>query len=150
MSAGLGLAFGARAGRLSVELWTTTFLPESHDSGTPGAGGTFWLLTVGGAVCGALIDAAALELAGCGGFEVEGMHASGYGVSQPGSGVAGWGAPSAAVLLAIRLLPRLWFVARLDGIAALSRPTFRLEDVGPVYQVSPVSGRLGVGVEVRF
>jgi hypothetical protein len=149
-SAGAGVAFGALAGRLSVELTAYAFIPESHDSARAGAGGTFWLLAIGGSVCGAVVDSSRLRLGGCGGFEVQGIHGWGYGVSDPRSAVSGFGAPTASLVAALHAVSALWLTARVDGIVALSHPTFVLDGIGPVFQVSAVSARVSLGVELRF
>jgi hypothetical protein len=108
------------------------------------------LLAVGGEACGAAVDNPTLRIGGCGGLEVQGMHGEGYGVSDPRTGVAGWAAPTASIFLDMKVASWLWFASRIDGIVPLSRPTFVLDDVGPVFRVNAVSARVAVGFEVRF
>jgi hypothetical protein len=150
-SAGFGVAVGGVHGRLSLELTATSFLPASHDvSGEPGVGGTFWLLAVGSSVCGAWIDGPVLRGGSCVGIEYQRLHGAGYGIASPGSSAAEWTAPTLAPFFGVRLARALWVVTRVDAAVPLREPTFSLGNVGRVLQVSPVSLRLSIGVELRF
>jgi hypothetical protein len=149
-SIGAELGFGAVVGRLSIEVVVAAFVPESYDSPRPGIGGTFSLATVGGALCGALVDGHTVRFGGCAGMEVQGMHGTGYGIGHPETGVAGWGAPTVATFLGVRLASDVWLASRIEGSLALDRPTFLIQGIGPVFHVNPVSGRAAVGIEIRF
>lgn len=150
-SAGISASFGARADRFSVELVANAFAPESHDvDGHAGAGGTFWLVTVGGSACAVLARARVVEFGACAGLEVQGIHGNGYGVLNPMSGVAGWAAPTASLTAGVNLTPLVWIAARVDEVVPLSRPTFLLDGVGTIFSVFPAATRASLGVELRF
>jgi hypothetical protein len=151
-NAGFELAAGAAAGPLSLELSaSSSFAASSHDiPGRTGTGGAFRPFAAGASVCGAFLDARLLRAGGCAGFEYQRIEATGYGVRKPGSGSADWVAPALAPFLGVKLSRVFSLVARLEAAAPLRQPTYTLAHVGPVYQVAPVSLRIGAGVEVRF
>jgi hypothetical protein len=119
----------------------------------PSAGGTVSL--VAGSL-GACLDVLGItasrpfELGPCGGFELGRLHAAGFGVSSPSEASTVWAAPKLGGHFAWSPIRRLAFVARLDAAFPLRRPTFVLENVGPVHRPSAVVGRAAGGVELRF
>jgi hypothetical protein len=150
-SGGASAALGVDFGRLGLEASVASLLPTSHDApARPGAGGTFWPLSVGVYSCWAFLDTEAVRGGACGGVEYERLSVSGYGVNRPGSGTADWAAPGAGVLLDWKLTRTVWLVPRLDAAFPLQRPTFVLGNVGPVQQVAPAMARLSLGAEMRF
>ncbi len=145
---GLGVAFGARAGRFTVELVAYSF--RESDDLTPLVGGTFWLLAVGGSGCSAVLDTKRIQVGGCAGMEIQRMQGDGFGVSQTRTGWASWAAPTASLFFDLKLTSLVWLATRFDGALPLSHPRFVLENVGPVFQVGAASGRASVGIELRF
>jgi hypothetical protein len=91
-----------------------------------------------------------VEVGPCLGFEVGRLHASGTGVSNPGEGSTLWAAVDPGGVIAYRLTDRLALTARVAAAIPLLRPSFVLENVGPVYRPPPVTARGGAGVELIF
>ena len=71
-------------------------------------------------------------------------------MSQPGSGSAPWLAATFGAVLRARLSTRWGALAQLGGAAPLLRPTYVIDEVGPVFQTSAVTLRASAGVEVYF
>jgi hypothetical protein len=90
------------------------------------------------------------ELGPCGGLEVGRLHAAGFGVDAPGAGNAVWSAATFGPHFAWAPIRWLALVLRAEAVFPFSRPTFVLENVGPVLQPPPAMGRAEGGVEVRF
>ena len=90
------------------------------------------------------------EIGPCLGFELGRLHASGFGVSNPGEGSTLWAAIDGGGVLALRLAAPLALVLRLGAAVPLLRPSFVLENVGPVFRPPAVAARGESGVELIF
>ena len=148
-SAAVGLAFGLLWPRWRLELQGNFVAPRAVQR--PQAELRAWLLS--GAVLACVrLGRAGLEFPLCGGFELGGMRGRARG---PEVGQAGYGVWFAGVLgggVAWRVRPRLAVWGALQGLLAV-RPSFQLTDPrDPVilFEPSPVSGRLLLGLELRL
>lgn len=136
-------------GRVRLVAYATTSL-ETERVIAPDVGGSFAATTFGVRGCGGILRAGALALWGCAGIELDRVTGRGFGVDRPGRAVGTWAAPTLAVL-------PTWNVSRhlavlLEGAVAtpLSRPRFRLDDVGEVFRPGGLTAQVDVAVELRF
>ena len=113
-----------------------------------GAGGRFTLLAVSLRTCAGGGERFRLE--GCVGMELDRIVGEGFGVSSPGSATRVSAAPRAGVRLAFRPAPSFSVPVALDVLVPLDRPTFALENVGPVFRPAPVALRASIGLVVHF
>lgn len=116
----------------------------------PEKGGELWL---GGGAFSACYEmpfrgATRVLLGACGGVEGGVLVASSYGVTSPGTGVAPWVAPIVGGLLRWPFGHGL--AVRLDALLAvpLFHPTFSIEGLGAVHEVSDATVRAGIGLEI--
>jgi hypothetical protein len=116
----------------------------------PSAGGEFSMWAIAAAPCFSPAYRGTWRLRLCWPFEVEQVHASGYGVDEPAE------ATRTELLLGPELTPAVGLTSRLELIApvglavALRRPEFYLERIGTVFRGSALQGRLGLGLQARF
>jgi hypothetical protein len=150
------VAFGAVAGvgvrSRSLEFIARgTWLPERRTfvAGS-NKGGAFSLASGYAGACAAFTVARSFELGPCAGFELGALGARAVGTFERNEPVLLFAAPSAGGFARLRLSPS--FALRVDAAAAFpfSRHRFLLENVGVVRAVSPVTARLGVGLEASI
>jgi hypothetical protein len=118
----------------------------------PTLGGDVSLITGAVSACYDVVPRSAshaFELSPCLGYEVGRLHASGFGVTNPGEGDMLWSAIRPGLLFAWAPLARLAIFTRVDAAVPFVRQTFVLENVGDVYRPGIAAGRLGLGLEVR-
>jgi hypothetical protein len=125
-------------------------LRDALVSAPKGAGGHVSLVTGDALLCYDVLPRSAFELSPCAGYEGGWLHAAGFGVKSPGSGSDFWSAVRAGGLFTWSPVPRFALSLRGEAVVPFVRPTFVLENVGPVYRPGPVSGRLALGAEARF
>jgi hypothetical protein len=154
---GLGGAFALTPGRwrleVGAEYWLTQTITMPPAPPNLSRGGKLDLFTVGIAGCYALVrdERTRIDLMPCTGAEVGLFEGSAFGVSEPGSGATTWSAFKVGALGAWRVVGPLGLRLDLDAIVPFSRPTFVIGGVnGIVHRPAPLSGRAGVGVELRF
>jgi hypothetical protein len=145
--------------RLRVDA-TFAYLPPVRVpiAARPTAGGALSLFAGGVAVCPALwpwraarpLWALPFSLSACLGVEAGQIRAAGYGAERAGAGTALWLAPRAAASFVAAVNGPLAMRLDVGAAAPLVRPSFVLEHVGLVHRPSPVVGRAGVGLELRF
>jgi hypothetical protein len=151
---GVSFGFGATAslliGAQRIELGIAA-RPGSDASlpGRPTAGGSVDLIAGWAGTCRSLLRRP-VSLGPCVALEVGRLHAAGFGVSEPGEGERPWAAASAGGLLVWSPLGRLGFALRVDLVVPLTRPTFVIEDLGPVHRPGDVAGRASIGLEYAF
>lgn len=116
----------------------------------PTAGGDVSLILGSVGACRDILPKGRFEIAPCAGVELGRLHAAGFGISNPTSGDALWSAFKAGGLFAWAPMDRFALVLRLDVVVPFARPSFVLDNVGPVFRSGPVAGRLGLGVEARL
>lgn len=91
-----------------------------------------------------------LEVPLCGGLELGGYRSIARGPGAPsGPGAHVWMAGVVTAAVAWHAGRRLTFMLALHGVASLYSPDFEL-DSGSLFAASPVSGRLFLGLELRF
>jgi hypothetical protein len=152
--AGLSLGIGAYRIEPAFEAWPSS---RSALASQPAAGAELSLLAFALGACRRVLpwdekDSAAAAL-GCLGFEIGEMRGAGFGVAQPGSGSALWAAPKAEIRAEVALAR--WAFLGLDvGLAVPLDPRRFVLDLhagrAVVHQPSPVSGRAGLGLGLRF
>ena len=155
-AAGIGVRFAAGGGIFSAQVRGDVWFPRDPSSAAkPSAGGSF--------------DAADLSLAGCAtarratgrgdrrlapavclGAALIATHASGSGVSNPGSATAISTGPFLEGALRVRISERSALRAGVEALAPLSRPNFALAGVGAVFRPAVLSLRASLGWELNF
>jgi hypothetical protein len=90
------------------------------------------------------------EMEGCVGLEFGSIHGVGFGVETQSEGTALWFAGGIGVLARGRATDGLSVVLSAGLLYSPQDTEFTLENVGIVHQVSPVVGRLGLGIETEF
>jgi hypothetical protein len=144
---GLMLERGPWAGRLEGSIFAER---SAHVPARPSAGGEFSLWAVAAAPCFSPAYRQVLRLRLCLPFELQRLHARGYGVDIQSE------ATRSELLLGAELTPGLGLSSRLAlvvplGLAvALQRPEFYLERIGSVFRASRLQGRVGLGLLARF
>jgi hypothetical protein len=133
----LELGAGAFPGRSAVLAQRTT------------AGGDVSLVAGTAGLCYSVLASGRFELSPCLALEVGRLHATGFGVSNPGEGSALWSALEPGARLAWSPLARLAVVLRAGASVPFTRPRFVLAGLA-VHRPGPVAGRAGGGVEVTF
>jgi hypothetical protein len=85
----------------------------------------------------------------CGGLDIGRMHATGFGVSNPGEGSIAWLAARAGGFGEVVVTPWLGLRLRLDAVIPVADPRFVLGNVGPVHEPA-VAFRAGFGLDLRL
>jgi hypothetical protein len=153
-SPALGASFtlGWRSGRLGIELDVRTWVAQTHTLDFWGAGARFSRLSVGARSCWSAwrSAASAVDLAACGGADVERVNAPGRGVDPSYEASADWVALAAGGLARFVLTPWLALRTRLEGSAPLSRPDFTIRGAGPLHRPALLSAAGSLGIELSF
>lgn len=142
-----GLSIGAVRIELGAGAWPARAAPIAA---RPTAGGDVSLIAGSAGACYDFLDRDGFSLGPCAAVELGRLHAAGYGVTTPGDGSALWSAGKAGAWLAWAPARRFAISLKLDAVVPFARPSFVLENVGPVHRAGAVVGRAGGGVEVRF
>jgi hypothetical protein len=140
---------GVRIGRARVEVHAIWEAPQQADAPGVDAGATFDLWAVGPRGCFAP-RWRTLEVPVCGGGEIGQIRGRGSGLSVARSAHATWAALTAGATLL--WVPLRWIAVGggVDGVVALTRPSFVVDDVGLVHRPRPAGVRIHAGLEVRF
>lgn len=148
---GVGVRFAAAAAAFSAELrasfWTSRSTASSSD---PTAGGTFSFFDTGAAGCGRAWRGRRVSPALCLGASLAHLHASGYGVSNPGQASAWWPAAFAEANLRVRITRRNAVRLAAQAVIPAGNPTFELAGVGHVFQPASIWLRGALGWELHF
>jgi hypothetical protein len=91
-----------------------------------------------------------LEVPLCAGAELGAMYGRGVGVDTPRSERVLWAAAWAGPRIAWRASRRLALGAAVDLVVPLARYRFEIDGLGVAHRVSPVGGRISVGLGVRL
>jgi hypothetical protein len=149
----LGIALGAGLEWTALELRVMgLLLPEQHadmtGTDTQSRGADIGLLAGSALACAPLkLEAGAVELGACAGWELGRLAATGTGVSRPHQKSTLWSAPR--LDLGVRwAVPRssLWLELVVSVAAPLIRDEFILKDIGSVYRPPNMIGRASLGV----
>lgn len=148
---GVGLRFVAARGGISAELRGSIWMGQSTSSPSdPAAGGSFDLVDVAAAGCVRARREHRVSPGACVGGVVARMHATGFGVSDPGAAAAWWTAAFVEGNVRLRLTPRNAVRIGAQGLVSLGRPAFALAGVGPVFQPASIWLRGMLGWELIF
>jgi hypothetical protein len=91
-----------------------------------------------------------LDLRGCAAAEFGLLRGAGYGTLQDSARTVSWAALGLRIEGGLALTRVVGLETAIDALWALTRPEFVLDNVGFVYQPSPVSLRVGIGVVAHF
>jgi hypothetical protein len=150
VTAGAGLSGAVLLRRVRVELEGTAWLPERVTaSARPSAGGHLAFLSAS-VSCGPRFFVGDVELGPRVGLELGWMHATGFGVVQPGEASALWRATLGGLVVGVPVTRSVHGRFELAALLPLDRPRWLLDQVGEVGRSSVVVARVGVGAEMRF
>jgi hypothetical protein len=143
----LGLSLGAY--RFTTELG---YFPtrSGHLADRPAAGGDFTLVTGATVACRSVLTLGRASAGVCLGAELDAVLAKGFGVSQPQSGTARWGALLAGGRVDVKVAGPVSAELRVAGVVPFARPPFYFDDIGTVYRPTAVALRLGLGLRADF
>jgi hypothetical protein len=146
---GAGLVAGVRLGRTLLAADAVAWFPRRAYGGPiAGGGGEIGLLTASlrGCFAGFRAFGTALWFEPCVRGEGGISSGRGFGLAEPTSSTAPWGA--AFVGFSIRQSPADSLAAwlSLEGGVAFVRPSYVIEDFGPVFRAAPVLGRAAFGL----
>lgn len=146
---GARASLGLRADRWRVELSGTYLPPRDVYAPDTTAGARLQLWTLGARGCYAP-HVSRFEFPLCIGGELGSMRGDGLGISTPETSRARVSAAvlGVAVVLVVHRLAGLY--AGVDGWIALDRPSFEIEDLGVVHEVTAGGVRGSLGIELRF
>jgi hypothetical protein len=151
-SVGAGLTAGVRFARTRIEADGTAWVPRRALAGATGAiGGEIGLFTAGLRGCVALFgETGGLVVEPC--LRLEGGVASGtgFGILEPASSRAPWGAAFAGFALRQRTAESFGAWLSIEGGTPFVRPNHVIEDFGTVFRASRLLGRLSFGLAWSF
>jgi hypothetical protein len=137
-------------GHFVFEVDGRRWVSQSQTRVESGAGAHFSMTTLGGRACWAAIRTDAFDVSPCAGLDVHLTDAQGYGAVKNVAASATWGAANAGVLGRLPITTWLGLRARAEISGALARPTFVVEDDGPVHRPALFGTSASLGVEVHF
>lgn len=146
---GGGLSLAWLPGRTRVEAFGSLYGAQSQTTSLSSAGARFAMTAVGVGACHALIRGR-LELSPCAGAEIAIVRASGFGATTNYETGAEWTSALGSVLVALPIGRDVAVRTRLDALAPLSRPSFVVENEGPVHRPPTLGVRAWLGAELRF
>lgn len=148
---GLGMRLAVTAGAVSAELRANLWMSRSTASSSDAAaGGTFTLFDGVAAVCGRAWRGRRISPALCVGGALAHLHASGYGVSNPGQASAWWPAAFAEANLRVRIARRNALRLAAQAVVPAGNPRFALAGVGHVFEPASIWLRGALGWELHF
>jgi hypothetical protein len=124
------------------------FFPRSTAEAQSGTGAQF-RSAAGGLLACAGNAYRAVTLDGCVGYELGKLSGRGTGLRQPRAGDALWSAARAEVQLGVPLFAQLLLTASAGVSIPTARERFEIEG-GLVHRPGAVTGRFGLGLEVRL
>jgi hypothetical protein len=152
---GAGVALEARIEHARLQLRATgTWHGGQHEAlpgvADPAPGADLGLVTGALSLCGVPFRSAsaAIEVFGCGGWELGQLSGEGTGVQRPRDGGALWSAPKLDAGLSVGLggTP-LRLGLMLSLVLPLARENFVLGDLGAVHRPPAAVGRAALGLE---
>jgi hypothetical protein len=150
-AAGIGARFAAGRGVFSAQARGDFWFPrDASSTAKPSAGGSFGAADLSLAGCATAGRDGRLAPAICLGAALIGTHASGSGVSDPGSVTALSAGPFLEGAVRVRISARNALRAGVEALAPLSRPSFALAGVGTVFRPAALSLRASLGWELNF
>jgi hypothetical protein len=134
---------------LSGAYWLTQTINVPAPPPNPPRGGRLDLLSAALQGCYAFVTKP-IEISPCAGIELGIYRGTAFGVSEIGSNSTFWGAFLWGGLLAWHVAGPFALRATLEAVSPLTRPTFQIGGVGSVHKPASLSGRAGIGLELRF
>lgn len=116
---------------------------------SPSTGGDFDLWTAGAGAC-LRWPSRPVTPTVCAGLEAGALSGAGFGVTRPGTDREPWIAASAGAGIELPVASWLAFTARASALVPFVRPRFVIENVGEVFQPSPVGLLTEIDAEVIF
>lgn len=151
-SVGGGLTAGLRFHRVRIEADAALWMPQRQEGGpTAASGGEIGLFTAGLRGCFAPFRGeSGIAIEPCARIEGGVARGRGFGIADPESSSAPWGA--AFLGFALRQWTAESFAAwfSIEGGAPFVRPNHVIEGFGTVFRASPVLGRLSFGLAWSF
>lgn len=136
--------------RTRVELRFAQWLPRRVSSSVrDDAGGEIDLWTLGVRGCW-VPSASVVEFPLCGGIASGLMRGEGVGLGAPATTRLPWLAIDGGAAVTVRPVPYLGVWLGADVIVPITRPGFRIDDLGLVHRAGPVGGQAVLGIEARF
>ena len=144
-----GGILGVRIGRARIEALAIWDAPQRARASGVDAGARLDLWAVGPRGCFAP-RWRTLEVPVCAGGEIGRIRGRGYGLSVSRRARATWAAFTAGA--ALLWVPLRWIAVGggVDGVVALTRPSFVIDDIGRVHRPRPAGMRIHAGLELRF
>lgn len=145
----VGGLLGVRIGPGRIEVHAIWEAPQTAHASGVDAGARLDLWAVGPRGCYAP-RWRTLEVPVCAGAEIGSMRGDGIGLSVSRRARATWAAVTGGA--ALLWVPLRWIAVGggVDGVVALTRPSFVIDDVGTVHRPRPAGVRIHAGIEVRF
>jgi hypothetical protein len=137
-------------GRLRLEAEGRRYASQSGSLGTSSAGASFAMTSAGGRACWAILRSRHVEGAPCLGSEVVFVDASGFGADANFEASARWATVTGGAAAALRVASWLSIRANIMAFVPLSRPTFIVENEGPLHRPPTLGTSASLGVEVHF
>lgn len=167
---GLGFGFtarvGGRFGRYRLETQLSRYLSRRATGMDPSKGAELTISSVGMWACFRAIPGRELgssapgagfkdsnpriEAGPCLGAELGQLDAIGFGIASPARGRSSYAGAGGALRLGATANPWLSLDLRLEGVMLLHRPTFVVDELGPVHRPDAWSLRASLGAEVSF
>jgi hypothetical protein len=144
-----------RSWRLGVHagFWPQQREVIRHNAAGDAVGGEFRLLVAGAVACPLLTGAEATRAwsaSVCAGFELDNVHGSGFGVSNPDRGSRTWLSFVAGVRADLEIAGPLYLSLGIDGVVPTLRERFALRNVALVHRPGAAAVRIVLGPELRF
>lgn len=151
-SIGAGLTAGVRFARARIEADGAAWMPQRALAGpTRVSGGEISLLTAGLRGCVAPFGpAAGVVVEPCLRLEAGVARGTGFGIAEPASSRAPWGAAYAGFTLRQWTAESFGAWLSVEGGTPFVRPNHLIEDYGTVFRASPLLGRLAFGLAWSF
>lgn len=137
-------------GRFRVELDARRWISQAGSVPSSNAGARFSMTSIGGRGCWTALKAGLVDLAPCAGADGHIVAASGYGADANFAAGAEWTTVAGGALARLSLTTWLALRARGEAIVPLARPTFVVENDGPVHRPPTLGAAASLGAELLF
>jgi hypothetical protein len=150
---GFALVLAVQYRQLSAEADASFWLPRVSQQGlAAGSGGRLFLYTGALRGCLDLLQAAGgpFNVGPCAGAELGAMVGRGFGLAERRTRSVFWGAGLLGISGRYLGAAPLWIGLLIEVGLPLHRAAWQVDDVGTVFQVSPLVGRASLGVGWQF
>ncbi len=150
-AAGGSVTLAWTPGPLRIEADARRWVSQSGTLSTATtAGARFSMTSLGGRGCWAVVRAGTFEASPCAGADAHLVSAEGFGSDANFAASGQWAALSAGALGRVTVASWLAARARVEGFVPLARPTFVVENAGPVHRPPVFGVAAALGVEALF